>query len=339
MDFLFDNPLANMPGAVFLIFYSLLAIFSLIIFGIWKTQADKTANLPVPPIPPNIDPYEIAYLRGGMNEVARAAVFALRQKDFLIIQTDGKNSRIHRNQHQSDKRSLNQLEQTVLNWFGDSREPKEVFQGYGLIQVLEPYYGIYESRLEQQQFLTGGETRSRVKRARNIVLLLILGFGAYKFIAALINGYFNVFGIIVIAVVAALITFLAARLPRLTNLGKTYLERLQLAFEKLKQQTQQIYQPSDTPKVVPSAQFAGVDPLLLSVGVFGGAVLAGTIYDDYNQAFQRAQNQADTSSSSGCGSACGSSCSSSSGDSGSGGDGGGSSCGGGCGGCGGGGGD
>ncbi|HEX8248062.1 MAG TPA: hypothetical protein VF599_07815, partial [Pyrinomonadaceae bacterium] len=170
----------------------------------------------------------------------------------------------------------------------------------------------------------------------NIVLLLILGLGAYKFVAALINGYFNVFGIIVIAVIATVITFFAARLPRLTNLGKTYLERLQLAFDKLKYQTQQIYQPSDTPKVVPNTQFAGVDPLLLSVGVFGGAVLAGTIYDDYNQAFQRAQNQAVTSGSSSCGSACGSSCSSSSG-SGGGGDSGGSSCGGGCGGCGGGG--
>ncbi|HEY0047972.1 MAG TPA: TIGR04222 domain-containing membrane protein [Pyrinomonadaceae bacterium] len=334
MDFLFDNPLANMPGIIFLIFYSLLAVFSLGIFGIWKMQADKTASLPVPPIPPNIDPYEIAYLRGGMNEVARAAVFALRQKDFLIIQTDGKNSRIHRNQHQTDKRSLNQLEQTVLNWFGVSREPKEVFQGYGLIQVLEPYYGVYESRLEQQQFLTGDETRSRVKRARNIVLLLILGFGAYKFVAALINGYLNVFGIIIVAVIATLITFAVARLPRLTNLGKTYLERLQLAFDRLKQQTQQAYQLSGTPKVLPSAQFAGADPLLLSVGVFGGAVLAGTIYDDYNQAFERAQNQAAASGSSGCGSACGSGCSSSSG-----GDGGGSSCGGGCGGCGGGGGD
>jgi uncharacterized protein (TIGR04222 family) len=332
MDFLFDNPLANMPGAVFLIFYSLSAIFTLVIFGIWKTQVDKTANLPLPPIPANIDPYEIAYLRGGVNEVARAVVFALRQKDFLIIQNDGKNSRIHRNQLQNDTRNLNQMERAVLNWFGGSREPKEIFQSYGLIQVLVPYCDVYESRLEQQQFLNDGETRSRVARARNIVLLLVLGLGAYKFIAALINGYSNVFGIIAVAIVAALITYGVARLPRLTKLGKTYLERLQMAFDKLKYQTQPIRQPSgDAANVLPAAQFAGVDPLLLGVGVFGGAVLAGTIYDDYNQAFRRAQNQPADSGSSGCGSACGSSCSSSSG-----GDSGGGSDGGGCGGCGGG---
>jgi uncharacterized protein (TIGR04222 family) len=323
MDFLFDNPLANMPGVIFLIFYSLFIIFALVVFGIWKTQADKTANLPVPPIPPNIDPYEIAYLRGGMNEVARAVVFSLRLKEFLIIETDGKSSRIHRNTHQTDTRRLNPMEQSVLNWFAESREPKEVFDGYGLQRVLDPYYEAYEARLEQQQFLPDSLTRVRVKRARNIVLLVILGLGAYKFLAAILHGYSNVFGIVLIGIVAALITFAAAKVPRLTRLGKTYLERLQRAFDNLQYRTErEIVQTNAS-----SAQFAGVDPLLLGVGIFGGSILAGTIYNDYNEAFQRAQNQA--AGSSGCGSACGSGCSSSSG-----GDGGG--CGGGCGGCGGG---
>lgn len=334
MDFLFDNPLANMPGVVFLVFYSLFIIFTLIALGVWKSQADKTANLAVPPIPPNIDPYEIAYLRGGMNEVARAVVFALRQKDFLIIQNDGKNSRIHRNANQTDKRGLSRIEQSVLDWFAGSREPKEVFQSYGLLQVLDPYYEIYEARLEQQQFLTGDEMRSRIKRARNIVLSLIIGLGAYKFTAALAHGRMNVAGIVIIAVIATFISFAAARLPRLTNLGKTYLERLQIAFDRLQYQTER---QAMQPRAASGAQFAGVDPLLLGVGVFGGAVLAGTIYDDYNQVFQRAQNQAVASSSS-CSSGCGTSCSSGSSGSScsSGGDGGGSSCGGGCGGCGGG---
>jgi uncharacterized protein (TIGR04222 family) len=323
MDFLFDNPLANMPGVIFLIFYSLFIIFSLVIFGVWKTQADKTGDMPVPPIQPNIDPYEIAYLRGGINEVARAVVFALRQKGFLIIEADGNTSRIHRNQYQNETRDLSPMEQFALNWFANSREPKEIFQTYGLLQVIDPYCGVYEARLEQQQFLTDTATRSRIKVARNIVLLLILGLGAYKFLAAIINGYFNVLGILIIAVIAAIITIAVARLPRLSRLGKIYLERLQIAFDKLQYR-------SDREAMQANAQFAAVDPLLLGVGVFGGTILAGTIYDDYNQAFQRAQNQAASSGSSGCGSACGSSCSSGGGD-------GGGGCGGGCGGCGGGG--
>jgi uncharacterized protein (TIGR04222 family) len=329
MDFLFDNPLANMPGVIFLVFYSLFIVFSLVIFGVWKTQADKTAKLAVPPIPTNVDPYEIAYLRGGMNEVARAAIFALRQKDFLIFQNEGKNSRIHRNQQKTDRRGLDEMEQDVLKWFGTSREPQEIFQGYGLTQALDRYYGIYESRLEQQQLLTDDETRSRIKRARNIVLLLILGLGAYKFTAALLHGYANVLGIVGLAAISTLIIFAVAKVSRLTALGKIYLERLQIAFDKLQYQSERQGVQTNTA----SAQFAGVDPLLLGVGIFGGTILAGTVYDDYNQAFQRAQNQAFAGSSSG--SSCGSGCSSSSGGDGGGGDGGGG-CGGGCGGCGGG---
>jgi uncharacterized protein (TIGR04222 family) len=331
MDFLFDNPLANVPGVIFLVLYSLFIVFTLMIYGIWKTQADKTASMPVPPIPPNVDPYEIAYLRGGMNEVARAVIFSLRQKDFLIFQNDGKNSRIHRNQYQTDERGLNQMEQSALDWFKYSREPKEIFDSYGLLQVLDPYYEIYASRLEQQQLLTDAATRSRIKTARNIALLAILGLGAYKFLAAMLNGYRNVLGIVVLALISTVIAFFISRVPRLTALGRTYLERLQIAFDRLKYQSErQIVQSANAS----TAQFAGVDPLLLGVGVFGGAILAGTVYDDYNQAFQRAQHEASASSGSG-GSSCGSSCSSSSGDGG-GGDGGGG-CGGGCGGCGGGG--
>jgi uncharacterized protein (TIGR04222 family) len=333
MDFLFDNPLANMPGVPFLIFYSLFGIFALVIFSLWKSQADKTANLPLPAVPPNVDPYEIAYLRGGLNEVARAVVFALRQKDFLIIQTaDAKHSRIHRNPHQTDTRNLNQIERAALEWFAAaSREPKEMFQSYGgLTQVLEPYCEAYRAHLEQQSFLTDRSLQKQISQARNLVLLLIFGLGGYKFVAALINGYWNVFGIIIVFVILSIVAFAAGKTPRLTSLGKIYLERLQTAFENLKYQpARQIGQPTASGGPV----FAGVDPLLLGVGVFGGAILAGTAFDDYNQAFQRAQNQAAASAGGGgssCGSACGSSCSSG------GGDGGGSSCGGGCGGCGGG---
>jgi uncharacterized membrane protein YgcG len=157
-------------------------------------------------------------------------------------------------------------------------------------------------------------------------VLLILGLGAYKLTAALLHGYTNVFGIIILAIISTVIAFSVARVPRLTALGKIYLERLQIAFDKLQYQSVRQAVPANTA----SAQFAGVDPLLLGVGIFGGTILAGTIYDDYNQAFQRAQTQSVGSSS--CGSSCGSSCSSSSGGDGGGGDGGGG-CGGGCGGC------
>jgi uncharacterized protein (TIGR04222 family) len=307
MDFLFDNPLANMPGIPFLIFYCLFAFVTLVVFFIWKKQSDKTASLPVPAIPPFIDPYEIAYLRGGLSEVARSIIFSLRQKDLLIFETSGKNSRIHPNRDQSGPANLLQIERETLNWFSIAREPKEIFQNYGgLVQVLEPYGKSYEAHLESRQFLNSRSRRQQVSQTRNIILLAILGLGCYKFIAALVNGYSNVLGIIAIAVIATLFTLAVGRLPRLTKLGRIYLERLHLAFESLK------YQSARQPvhNGAPNAQFAGYDPLLLGVGIFGGSVLVGTMYDDFNQTFKRAQSQA-AASTGGCGSSCGSNCGSS----------------------------
>jgi hypothetical protein len=113
--------------------------------------------------------------------------------------------------------------------------------------------------------------------------------------------------------------------PRLTEHGKKYLERLQLAFEKFKYSAK----PTNSIQSQQTATtFGAIDPLLLGVGVFGTAALMGTPYDNYNQAFNKSQ-QAQTSGGSSCGSGCGTSSDSSSCSSG--GDGG-SGCGGGCGG-------
>jgi uncharacterized membrane protein YgcG len=125
------------------------------------------------------------------------------------------------------------------------------------------------------------------------------------------TGRFNVMFTIFLAIVGFVVAIGIGKVPRVTKLGKQYLERLQLAFEGLKYQTPQTLNFQ--------AGAAGIDPLLLSVGVFGTGILAGTAFSHYNETFAR-QHQAGSS----CGSSCGSG--SSSGD-------GGGSCGGGCGGC------
>jgi len=100
MDILLDNPLASMDGTFFLIFYVGFIVVTLVLFGLIKNRIDKSDTLTLPPIPPNIDPYEIAYLRGGTNEVARSVVFALMQKGLIEIKTEGTTTNIKRTANQ-----------------------------------------------------------------------------------------------------------------------------------------------------------------------------------------------------------------------------------------------
>ena len=331
MEILLDNPLATMYGPYFLVFYGFVILFTLLVLGLKKTRIDKTNNLALPPIPSQIDPYEIAYLRGGTNEVARSVIFSLMQKG--LIEIDSGAAKIRRVENASSRSNPSQIERVSLDWIAASRDVSEVFGKNGLIKQLETYGEMYRTRLEQAQFVIGDEVRAQMSRWKWIAVASIAGLGIYKILAAIIFGNFNLIFTVLMLIFGLIIAKAVSGLPRLTKLGKAYLERLQLAFDSLKYESQKAYLPANQARVAPQTTFAGVDPLLLSVGVFGGTILAGTVFDNYNQAFQKAQQQSAVNSGSSCGSSCGS-CSS--------GDGGGSSCssgsscGGGCGGCGGG---
>lgn len=333
MEILIDNPLATMYGPYFLVFFGFVIFFAVVILALVKTQFDRTDKLGIPAIPPDIDPYEIAFLRGGTNEVARSVVFSLLQKGFVEIDNSATPAVIKKAQNQLNTSALNPLEQLTLGWLGTAREPKEFFGANGLVKQLEVYGNSYQGRLEQQQMLTSNEDRTALNPIKWLVYLLISGLGAYKLLAAIAHGNFNIILLVIFTIAGLVIAKAVSNLPRVTKLGKAYLDRLQTAFDNLKYTSQRLYISSNQAYQTQKASFVGVDPLLLSVGIFGAGILAGTVFDSYNQAFQRAQS-ASVAGGSSCSSGCGSSCSSG-GSSCSSGDGGGSSCGGGCGGCGG----
>jgi uncharacterized protein (TIGR04222 family) len=255
------------------------------------------------------------------------------------MKTVGATTVIRQSDNKMSASGLNQLEQLALGWFYSPRNSSEVFRAGGLLEQLESYGKTYQARLEQQQMLTGDENTGSFKPLKWTAYAVIFGLGAYKALASIAHGYYNILFLIIFCIAGLLIARAISKFPRLTKLGSAYLDRLQLAFTNLKYEAQKPYIPTNEPQVAPQTTFAGVDPLLLSVGVFGSAILAGTVFDSYNQAFARHQAAVNSSS---CSSGCGSSCSSSTGDSGgsscSSGDGGGGGCGSGCGGgCGGGG--
>ncbi len=327
MEFLFDNPLANLKGPMFLALYAAFIFTVLIAYPIIKFLLDKTSKLSLPTIPQNPDAYEIAYLRGGANEVARSVVFSLRQKDLVKIETVGKQYFIAPTTANKTAQLIAPIEQAASDWLKFSREPKEVFSASGLAEMLQPYCDNYERNLQRKQLLADESLQNTTSMLKAFAMISIVLLGLYKFIAALNHGRSNVLFLVLVGIIGLIVVYFFAKPTRVTKLGKSYLAQLETAFDRLRTQVQ------SAKPAAQSATFAGVDPILLSVGIFGSSILAGSIYNDHNEAFQK--SQAGSWSGSSCGSGCGSSsCSSSSCSSG--GDGGSSCGGGGCGGCGGG---
>lgn len=305
------NPLADMYGPDFLRFYAGVMAATLIMAWWWRVRAgNPTALLPPLSLPANPDPYEIAYLRGGENEVMRVVAFGLIQRSYLQVTEEklwifSMGQKLTQAPKHPDPRHLSPLEREIFDFFASPSKAADIFQSSSLSAGVRGYCRDYEERLKKDQLLSPPEVRAAARHAGWTGTLVILGLGGYKFAVALAKGRHNVWFLILMAIVSLTILMFVCRPPRLSRRGKDYLKRLQAVFKLLKSRA-----------AVPRSGVPDLT-LLLLVSLFGVNVLSGTSYAYFPQLFRQAG-----ASGGGCGGGCGG--------------GGGGGCGGGCGGCGGG---
>jgi uncharacterized protein (TIGR04222 family) len=314
MDWM-HNPIGDMYGPYFLGFY---AVVIVAVFGISKFLlyfADSTRSMELPQVPSAVDPYEIAYMRGGENEVIRLAILDLIQRGYLQrIGHTRKSDEITKAKDHPDRRHLNSIEDTVFGHFAVPSTIDKVFQS-SLSSSVKYECQKYQIKLEQENCIFDGSDSGFLNILMVIGLCVIVGLGGYKLIVAVAKGRLNV-GFLIMMMAAATFFYLGyCKPPRMSSKGRKYLERLKLAYAKLEDK-----------KIKKNIQ--ATDPtFVIMAGIFGAGALAGTVYSYYPTMFQKSKQNWYSSSS--CGSSCGYSCSSG------GSCGGGGGCGGGCGGCGG----
>jgi len=334
MDWLRHNPIADMYGPYFLLFYAVVIGITLVScwYALWA--ADSSGALPPPQIPVQPDPYEIAFLRGGANEVTRLAIFALVQRGYLEIKQEPKKfwqnakpQQIVQAPGAGPLAGLSPGERVAFDWFSRPRRADEVFGPGGVAAAVQTRCEPYERQLRSDKLLMPPEMRSFVRQIRLAGTVVIIGLGGYKLWDAWLEGRSNVWFLIIMAAVSLPLLSHVCKVPRLSRRGRAYLLRLRLAFARLKHQAPALTMSSATtnPSTAPHGPAAGsFDPVLLMVGVFGVAALSGTAYAYYPQMFNRGTTDAGGG---GCG---GGGCGSSGGSSGCGGGGcGGGGCGGG----------
>ena len=299
------NPIADMRGPDFLVLYACVIGIAAAVCLVVLYLRDQTRGLPKTPIAPELDPYEVAFLRGGKQEVLRLTLLDLIQRSYL--EPSAEREKIERKPNAPSPEHLTPLEGRIYKLFDQPKAPSELFSLNDAAE-LRAICAPWESALQREKLLAS-EPHRRVGRGLAILAgALILGLGGYKLAVALAKERHNVLFLILMALGSVVILAVVNAIcnGRLTARGKDYLKRLELAFQRLKSRTEY---HGNTPD----------DLMLLAVGIFGIGLLSATPFDYYPKMFQRA------TSSGGCGSTCGSSC------------GGGSGCGGGggCGGCGG----
>lgn len=295
MDALFNNPIAQMYGPYFVLFYSTFIGVTLVIST--YLLRDKTASVPLPSIQEKPDPYEIAYLRGGEKEVLKLVTVSLIQLGYLEI----RNNQIQQIPTHPNLHSLKPLEKKIFDYFLIGKNVQELIHNQSAPQEISNECLSYQKWLTEEQLLTTPQDRSTTNQIITIVVAIILSLGIYKLVSALSQGHNNVGNLTTIMVFVAIswLTYICD-LPqqRLTSRGQTYLQQLKNAFAQL----------NPTFPTPPTQQ--GYNSLLL-LSIFGGEALASTTNSEYAKVIYPVISYSGKKTSStggGCGSSCGGGC-------------------------------
>jgi uncharacterized protein (TIGR04222 family) len=269
----------------------------------------------LPPIPSKPDPYEIAFLRGGAEDLTRLLVLDLLRRGYLHRVVEKKTflrpeiTRIAQAPDAPSEKTLTALERVAFSHFSTGYTTAQLFQQGGLTARIKEFCKPIEERLQEEELVSSPERRASVTRVSMSGIFLIVSLFVYKLAVAIAKGRSNVAFLIVLVIVGSIAMVATGQAPHLTRRGKGYLKALQDAYAGLKDRA--VAESEKGPMANPS--------FLLVPALFGVGVLAGTPYTDIAELFKR------SSTTGGCG---GGGC-------GGGGCGGGGCGGGGCGGCGG----
>ena len=300
------NPF-DLPGPEFLGFY--LALAAIVILGsvLWRRAAEAGSA-------PRIDladPYLIAYLRGGANEMLCVGLVSLIDRGLLAVN----GTQIQRAPNATPNSVRRPIEKALLEIYEKPGTATSIFDDPGL----KPICDEHKETLERNGLLPdAGVAQARLVRLI-FACCLLGGVGVLKIMIALDRGRTNIQFLVILIIVALGVAIKFAS-PRLTEKGATLLADIRTLYAGLKDRAYSIRPGGAT-----------LDALMLTAA-FGMGALAGEDFAYTRTLFPRAKSSTSSLSSS-WGSSCGSSCSSGSSSCGS--SCGGGGCGGGCGGCGG----
>lgn len=296
------NPITDFSASEFLLFYGT-AIVVVLVGAWWHLRPKGSTRSNLAPTPEGtIDPYELAYMRGGENEAARVIIVSLAEQGYLEVLVDRQwwrsdEKTICQTSVPPEPGSLSAMETTVYDSFAEApRTGADVFAS-DLPQLVGSYCLGFEERLQQRGLLaTEAECTHRLK-AKLIGAAIIGMIGAGRLIVAI--GRDEPFGFLVLTSIVGFAALAGlCRTLRLSSTGRDYLKQLQEASAQL--------------VATNGTRYA------LAVALFGTSALANTPYAHLGEEFEQGASVV----AGGCGAGC---------DGGGGGDGG---CGG-CGGCGG----
>ena len=260
------NPF-DLRGPEFLIFYLVLSamVLGVLILLRRKSESSNATKIDL------ADPYLIASLRGGDNEVIRVALVSLIDRGLLIVN----GTQVKRADHVSPDSVRPALERELLKKCETPREVSSLLNDAKVNSACREYH----ERLQRAGLLPE-ESVTEARQLRLWIAVAILGgVGIIKVVVALERGRTNVLFLIIL-IIAAIVLAFKTSFPRLTAAGAAMLTDVQTLYAGLKGRAASIRPGGAT-----------IDAMML-VAVFGVDMLEGEAFAYTKRLFPRAQSSA-----------------------------------------------
>lgn len=274
------NPL-DLRGPAFLAFYFLFAL-CLLSWCWWRVRLrgdDRTPLLSEL----TADPYRIAFLRGGENELLLVAVFNLVDRG--LLQADG--NKLRQAHGQAAAMARRPLDQAIIRACNGTRTPQQLCSEASLRAACKDYWG----DLERRGLVADAQERSARRWLCLFALTALIGLAWIKIEVAIHRGHHN-YGLLIFFAIVASIATLVICVHHRTRRGNQALSGLRNLMQRLRGRTGELRAGGST------------NEALLLASVFGISVLAGPAFAFVEPLFPRASSNTSGSS---CGSSCGSS--------------------------------
>lgn len=277
------NPF-DMRGPQFLAFYTVFAVVTIVVVAMLRRRRELAdGGYRGTPLH---DPYAIAYLRGGKNELLRVTVVSLVDRGLLSVLHD----RVQTTTVGRETMARRRIERDVLVFCIGGCEPKELFASPTFdVATAELDFELSEMRLLPDDEIEAAR-RSLFFGATAVLLLVSIA----KVVVALSRGRTNI-GLLLLLTFFAVLGTRAVVFRRRTARGDAFLSELRNLFGSLKLRAPQI------------APGGATSELTMLVAVWGVVALPGETFGWSSRLFPRAQHDGGSGSGS-CGSSCGSGC-------------------------------
>jgi len=250
--------------------YIALVIFSCAVGWHILRSRDPTVSAAHHKVAQHLDPFEVAYLRGGPSESFILAVFDLIRRGFLsIVGEPGQMIRCVRTGEPGNPRHLPEIDRRVFEWFETSRTAREIRDTIPA-SVVE-FFVEYRDRLVMERYLMPPKERVIGYFIKGATLSVpAVGF---LYLVGRLSHALSFFAVMILfcGIVVALKLF---DIPRLTRRGSHYLKEGSRAFELAQQQIGENSPSTDD------------ETVLYSVAFFGIGTLRGTKYNSFPEMFR-----------------------------------------------------